>query len=356
MNERLKALIVVAVLAVGAGGGYYAWKAYALPGLPASFAKGNGRIEAVDIDISTKTAGRLADIIANEGDFVTAGQVLARMDTKQLEARLRQAEASLQQARISVDTAQSLVKQREAEREAAVSTIAQREAQLDAAQRKFARTQQLIQTNVASQQTLDDDTAAAEGARAAVAVAKASLAAADAAVSSAKAQVVNAGAVVNASQAAIDSIKVDLDDATLVAPRDGRIQYRVAQQGEVLASGGRVLSLVDLTDVYMTFFLPAEQAGRVGIGSEVRLVLDAVPNYVIPATASYVADVAQFTPKTVETEEERQKLVFRIKARIPQDLLRRYIKQVKTGLPGMAYVKLDPSAQWPANLSDTLVK
>lgn len=356
MNERLKALIVVAVLAVGAGGGYYAWKAYAQPGLPASFAKGNGRIEAVDIDISTKTAGRLADIMANEGDFVTAGQVLARMDTKQLEARLRQAEASLQQASISVDTAQSLVKQREAERQAAVSTIAQREAQLDAAQRKFVRTQQLIQTNVASQQTLDDDTAAAEGARAAVAVAKASLAAADAAVSSAKAQVVNASAAVSASQAAIDSIKVDIDDATLVAPRDGRIQYRVAQQGEVLASGGRVLSLVDLTDVYMTFFLPAEQAGKVAIGSEVRLVLDAVPHYVIPATASYVADVAQFTPKTVETEEERQKLVFRIKARIPQDLLRRYIKQVKTGLPGMAYVKLDPTAQWPANLSDTLVK
>jgi HlyD family secretion protein len=84
--------------------------------------------------------------------------------------------------------------------------------------------------------------------------------------------------------------------------------------------------------------------------------LDAAPQYVIPAKASFVADVAQFTPKTVETEEERQKLMFRIKAQIPPDLLRKHIQQVKTGLPGMAYVKLDPEAEWPKRLSENLVK
>jgi HlyD family secretion protein len=84
--------------------------------------------------------------------------------------------------------------------------------------------------------------------------------------------------------------------------------------------------------------------------------LDAAPQYVIPAKASFVADVAQFTPKTVETEEERQKLMFRIKAQIPPELLRKHIQQVKTGLPGMAYVKLDPEAEWPKRLSENLVK
>lgn len=87
----------------------------------------------------------------------------------------------------------------------------------------------------------------------------------------------------------------------------------------MLAAGGRVLNLVDLGDVYMTFFLPTDQAGRLSIGSEVRLVLDAAPQYIIPAKVSYVADVAQFTPKTVETAEERQKLTFRIKAQIPRN-------------------------------------
>src|SRR3546814_7602187 len=105
--------------------------------------------------------------------------------------------------------------------------------------------------------------------------------------------------------------------------------------------------MVDLTDVYMTFFLPTGQAGRVALGAEARLVLDAAPQYVVPAAISFVADVAQFTPKTVETEEERQKLMFRIKARIAPDLLREHLLQVKTGLPGMAYVRLAPRVDWP---------
>jgi HlyD family secretion protein len=104
----------------------------------------------------------------------------------------------------------------------------------------------------------------------------------------------------------------------------------------------------------MTFFLPTAQAGRVALGTEVRLVLDAVPQYVVPAEVSFVADVAQFTPKTVETAEERQKLMFRIKARIDPGLLRQHLRQVKTGLPGMAYVRLDPRVDWPPELQTRL--
>ncbi len=128
------------------------------------------------------------------------------------------------------------------------------------------------------------------------------------------------------------------------------MQYRVAQPGEVLNAGGKVLNMVDLASVYMTFFLPTDWAGRVKQGAEVRLVLDAAPQFVIPAKVTFVADVAQFTPKTVETAEERQKLTFRIKAHIDPELLRKYIRDVKTGLPGVAYVRLDPQAQWPAHL------
>lgn len=339
-------LILIALAA--AVGGYLAWKEFFSSALPPGIASGNGRIEAVEIDIATKIAGRIKEIYVDEGDFVTAGQVVARMDTAQLEAQRRQAQAQLHRAQIGVDTAKSLVTQRDAEKTSAVAVIAQREAELDAARSKFKRSEELVKTNVVSQQTLDDDRASKEGADAAVGAAKAQLAASEAAISSAEAQVVDANAAVDAARAAIDSITADIDDSTLRAPRNGRVQYRVAQLGEVLSAGGRVLNMVDLSDVYMTFFLPTAEAGRVAMGADVRLVLDAAPQYVIPAKATFVADVAQFTPKSVETEEERLKLMFRIKAQIPQALLQKYIRQVKTGLPGVAYVKLDPNAQWPA--------
>jgi HlyD family secretion protein len=352
-NNRWIAIVIVVVLAIG---GYFTWQKFENPGLPSDIASGNGRIEATEIDISTKTAGRIRDILVNEGEFVKAGQMLARMDTQQLEAQRRQAQAELQRAAIGVDTAGSLVKQREAERIAADAVVAQRNVELDAARIKLARSEQLARASTISQQILDDDRAAAQGARAAVAAAQAQFAASEAAVASAQAQVIDAKAAVDAARAAIESIESDIDDSTLLAPRDGRVQYRLAQPGEVLSAGGRVLNMVDLGDVYMTFFLPTEQAGRVALGADIRLVLDAAPQYVIPARAIFVADVAQFTPKTVETVEERQKLMFRIKAQISPDLLRKYIQQVKTGLPGMAYVRLAPDAEWPKNLTGTLVQ
>lgn len=345
--------LAVVVLAVAA---YFAWSKLTAEGLPSGFVASNGRIEAVEIDISTKTAGRLQDIMVREGDFVKAGQVLAQMDTAQLEARKRQAEAQLRRAKIAIDTAHSLVAQREAEKTSALAVVEQRKAQLDSASKTNARSKQLLTGNAVSQQIVDDSEAAEQSARATLASAQASLAASDAAINAAKAQIVDAEAAVDAAQADIESIETDIADATLKSPRDGRVQYRIAQPGEVLSAGGRVLNLVDLGDVYMTFFLPTAEAGRTSMGSDVRLILDAAPQYTIPAKVSFVADVAQFTPKTVETEEERQKLTFRIRAQIPQELLQKYIQYVKTGLPGMAYVRLDPEAAWPENLERNLVK
>lgn len=344
--------LAVVVLAVAA---YFAWSKLTAEGLPSGFVASNGRIEAVEIDISTKTAGRLQDIMVREGDFVKAGQVLAQMDTAQLEARKRQAEAQLRRAKIAIDTAHSLVAQREAEKTSALAVVEQRKAQLDSASKTNARSKQLLTGNAVSQQIVDDSEAAEQSARATLASAQASLAASDAAINAAKAQIVDAEAAVDAAQADIESIETDIADATLKSPRDGRVQYRIAQPGEVLSAGGRVLNLVDLGDVYMTFFLPTAEAGRTSMGSDVRLILDAA-QYTIPAKVSFVADVAQFTPKTVETEEERQKLTFRVRAQIPQELLQKYIQYVKTGLPGMAYVRLDPEAAWPENLERNLVK
>ncbi|NMM46669.1 HlyD family efflux transporter periplasmic adaptor subunit [Rhodospirillaceae bacterium KN72] len=342
------------VLLAFVGAAFLYWSSLQEPDVPDGFAKSNGRIEAVEIDIAAKTAGRVSDVLVDEGDFITAGQDLAQIDIAVLSAELRQAQAELKRAEIDIDTTRSLVDQRDEELNAARAIVLQRNAELDLARKQLARTDELAKKGNASQSQLDEDRAGFESAKAAVSAAQAQVAAARAAGGYARSQVVSAEAQVEALHAAIERIQAEIDDSTLKSPRDGRVQYRVAQPGEVVAAGGTVLNIVDLTDVYMTFFLPTEQAGRIALDAEARIVLDAAPEYVFPASISYVADVAQFTPKTVETADERQKLMFRIKAQVDRDLLQRFLQHVKTGLPGVAYVRLDSSVEWPKDLQTTL--
>lgn len=334
-----------------AGAGALGWYALKPADLPEGIVSGNGRLEAVEIDISAKTAGRIRDIVAEEGQMVKAGEILAYMDNDTLRAQLAEAQAQLAQALNAVQIATTQVGQRESEQAAAQATVRQREAELNAARKRFARSETLAREGATAVQERDDNQAQVEGAAATVEAARAQQASTGAGIAAARSQVIGAQSSVDAARATIERIKADIRDGDLRAPRDGRIQYRIAQPGEVVAGGGRVMNLVDLSDVYMTFFLPETVAGRVRIGSEVRLKIDAAPQYIIPARISFVADVAQFTPKTVETQSERQKLMFRVRARIAPALLRRHIDLVKTGLPGMAYVRVDPATPWPADLA-----
>lgn len=350
MRQSHWTIITLVLIAAGGGLAFWAWQANQPPSLPPGFAGSNGRIEAVEIDAAAKTAGRLVNVMVDEGDFVIPGQTLAEMDTDVLRAQLREAQADLNRAETAVDTAKSTVSQRESEKSAAESTVKQRKAELNLADRKYKRAQTLIEKNAISAEELDTEQAGFFGAEAAVEAAKANVAGAESAIKTAQSQVIQAEASVKAAQAMIERLEADIKDCTLVSPRNCRVQYRIAQPGEVLSAGGKVLNMVDLEDVYMTFYLPTLQAGQVKMGAEARIILDAAPEYVIPATITFVADVAQFTPKTVETEEERQKLMFRIKAQIPPELLKKHIRSVKTGLPGMAYVRLDETKSWPERL------
>ncbi|MBQ1762059.1 MAG: HlyD family efflux transporter periplasmic adaptor subunit, partial [Aquincola sp.] len=238
-----------------------------------------------------------------------------------------------------------------ADQAALQAQVRRAEADFDAARRRQDRSETLAREGATSAQTLDDDRARSRSAEAAVAAVQAQVVSAQAAISAAQAQVTSAQAQVQAVQATLQRIQAEIDDSQLKAPRDGRVQFRVAQPGEVLGGGGRVLNLIDLSDVYMTFFLPTEVAGRVAMGTEVRIVLDAAPQLVIPAKVSYIASQAQFTPKTVETTSERQKLMFRVRAQIDRQLLQQHLDQVKTGLPGMAWVRMDAQKPWPAHLA-----
>lgn len=351
MKIQTRKWLIVSVLALAAAGvAALAWIRYGAGDDDAGLASGNGRIEAVEIDIAARTAGRVLELRVREGDFVRAGQVVALMDTDVLDAERREAEAQLQQATSAVATANSQIAQRESDRAAAQAVLAQREVELRTARSHLERSIALADKGFLSPQVVDDERSRVEGAEAAVRAARAEVAATTSAIASARSQVAGAESSAAAAEASLERTQADIDDAVLKAPRDGRVQFIVARPGEVVGAGGRVLNMLDLADVYMTFFLPTAVAGGVAIGSEVRIVLDAAPQYVIPANVSFVADAAQFTPKTVETADEREKLMFRVRAQIPPDLLKKYIVQVKTGLPGVAYVRLDPAAPWPAHL------
>jgi len=349
MNRRNALLLIVLLGAAAAG--YYAWTTLRPKGMGPGFASGNGRIEATEIDVATKLPGRVEEILVDEGAFVHAGQPLARMQMQSLQAQRDEAVARHQQALYAVAGAEAQVALRESDGQAAQALVVQRESELDAAQRRLARSETLAAEGASSGQELDDDRARVRSVQAAVAAARAQVNAAQAAIAAAETQVTGARSAVVAAKATIARIDSDIADGLLKAPRDGRVQFRVAQPGEVLGAGGKVLNLVDLTDVYMTFFLPETVAGTVALGSDVRIVLDAAPQFVIPARVSFVASTAQFTPKTVETASERQKLMFRVKAQIDRDLLLKYLNQVKTGLPGVAWVKTDPQAAWPPELA-----
>jgi HlyD family secretion protein len=152
----------------------------------------------------------------------------------------------------------------------------------------------------------------------------------------------------------MERLQTQIDDSELKAPVRGRVQYRLVEPGEVLPAGGKVVTIINLTDVYMTVFLPELDAGKVAIGADARIVLDAAQQWPVAARVSYVAAKAQFTPKSVETTIERQKLVFRAKVQIDPQLLKRIEPWIKVGVPGMAYIRVDPNAVWPSQLEARL--
>jgi HlyD family secretion protein len=291
--------------------------------MPEGIVKANGRLEATEVDVSAKYAGRLATLTVNEGDEVTAGQVVATISSPETEAQLLGAQAQVVKAKRALAEA--------------VATIAQRQSDLDFTRTDYGRGKTLGEHGNLSQQMVD--------------LRRNKFQAAEAAYVAANAQRDQADAAIRAAEADVQRYQSILVDLVLISPRTGRVQYRLARAGEVVAAGQRVLTILDLNDVYMTIYLPADQAGQLTLGDEARTILDPVPQYVLPASVSFVATEAQFTPKSVETAEERQKLMFRVKLQADPEVLKKYHRQVKTGVRGLGFVRTDPKVSWPAELT-----
>jgi HlyD family secretion protein len=323
----LRALLALILLAGGGAGGFAWWK-LSHTGLPPGIAYGNGRLEADEIDIDTKFAGRIAELAADEGDIVHAGQVVARMDTRDLEASLKKAQAAVMQAQQSLDESRA--------------NVVQLNTELLLARQELQRVSVLVEKSFATKELYDQR--------------KQQFDHAVAALNAGNARVGVTQHALEQAEHDVELYKVNIADNTLVTPKDGRIQYRIANVGEVLPAGGKVFTMLDTSYVYMDIYLPTQDAGRVKIGTDARIVLDAYPNRPIPAKVTFLATQAQFTPKTVETKTERDKLMFRVKVRIDPELLRAHVEAVRTGLPGVAYVRIDPNVEWPDQLQANLVK
>jgi HlyD family secretion protein len=296
--------------------------------LPDGIVKSNGRIEATQVDVSSKYAGRLAQVTVEEGSSVTQGQVIAKLTSPEYEAQLRAAKADVQKSNNALAAAEA--------------EITSRQSALEFAKSDFERGQELIKTGFITKQVFEQR--------------KRNFDSAVAAVQSFTSQRDQALSQIANSEAEVDRVQSIIDDLTLVSPRIGRVQYQLARAGEVVAAGAPIVTILDLTDVYMTLFLPAADAGRLAVGDEARIILDPVPDYVIPASVSFVAADAQFTPKTVETTDERAKLMFRIKLKVDPQVLQQFYTRVKTGVRGLGFVRTKADLEWPADLQVKLPK
>lgn len=319
-----KILVALGVFAAIAGLVGYQYWLQLQSALPPGIASGNGRVEAKQVDIAAREPLRVKEILVKEGDLTERNQVLVRMDTSTLDAQLAEANASRAAAEERVAAAKSGVV-----RQQSLAANARIEEQ---------RLKKLLESQAASESEYDLAKTAAE--------------ASEAAVEENKAKLRTAEQEVLVADANIRTIQTRIDDAVLKSPVRGRVLYKLAEEGETLGAGGKALTLINLEDVYMEIFLPSADAMKLQIGAEARLTADHTPGRCVKGLVSFVSPEAQFTPKQVETKSERDKLMFRVKIQVPEELVKAYIERVKTGVRGMGYVQVDPSAKWPAFLSE----
>ncbi len=313
------------VVVVGAYLGYQYWQNQK-SAVPKGIAWGNGRLEAKQVDATSKESLRVKDVLVDEGDLVQAGQVLVHLDTVTLDAQLAEANAKVASAQERLAIANS--------------AIVRQKSQISLAKIEAERSGKLLKENAGSQREYD--------------VRKTAVDTQTAALSEEVAKLNTAKQEVAVAQSNVATIQTRIDDATLKSPVRGRVLYRLTQPGEVLGPGGKALTLVNLDDVYMEIFLPSEQAARIKVGAEARITVDYAPGRAAPGRVTFVSPEAQFTPKQVETRSERDKLMFRVKIGLPKAVVTQFIEHIKTGVRGVGYVKVDDSAVWPEWLQNLI--
>ena len=345
----MRKVLLAVLLAAAAGGGWWLYQQQESTALPDFVFHSNGRLELNRLDVASLYPGRVERVLVAEGDAVKANEVLVELSSAQSSGQLAAAQAAtlraaelVQRARASVTQAQQAVARADAE--IAAYRQQQKVAKLELDNAKQMRREDLVSASELAKRQADFERATAS-----VKAAQAARAEAQAAVAQGQAAVAEAEAGVKQATAQADTAASADADMAIRSPLTARVEYRLVEPGTVIGAGSRVISLLDPADVSMNVFLPNATVGGLRVGDEARLVLDGI-DAVFPAQVSFIASEAQFTPKSVETMSERQKLVFRVKLRVPKDVARRYDRLLKGGMTGDGYLRRDSAQPWPLAL------
>ena len=345
----MRKVLLAVLLAAAAGGGLWMYQQQESTALPDFVFHSNGRLELNRLDVASLYPGRVERVLVAEGDAVKANEVLVELSSAQSSGQLAAAQAAtlraaelVQRARAGVTQAQQAVARADAE-------IAAYKQQQKVAKLELDNAKQMRREDLVSASELAKRQADFERATASVKAAQAARAEAQAAVAQGQAAVAEAEAGVKQATAQADTAASADADMAIRSPLTARVEYRLVEPGTVIGAGSRVISLLDPADVSMNVFLPNATVGGLRVGDEARLVLDGI-DAVFPAQVSFIASEAQFTPKVVETADEREKLVFRVKLKVPADVAQRYDRLLKGGMTGDGYVRRDSSQAWPLAL------
>ena len=345
----MRKVLLAVLLAAAAGGGWWLYQQQESTALPDFVFHSNGRLELNRLDVASLYPGRVERVLVAEGDAVKANEVLVELSSAQSSGQLAVAQAAtlraaelVQRARAGVTQAQQAVARADAE--IAAYRQQQKVAKLELDNAKQMRREDLVSASELAKRQADFERATAS-----VKAAQAARAEAQAAVAQGQAAVAEAEAGVKQATAQADTAASADADMAIRSPLTARVEYRLVEPGTVIGAGSRVISLLDPADVSMNVFLPNATVGRLRVGDEARLVLDGI-DAVFPAQVSFIASEAQFTPKAVETADEREKLVFRVKLKVPAEVAQRYDRLLKGGMTGDGYVRRDSTQAWPLAL------
>jgi HlyD family secretion protein len=365
MNIARPAVAVAVVLAIATTGTVVYQRNQAQHALPDGLIQANGRIEGDQITVASKIAGRIASIQVREGDSVAAGQVLAVLDDAQLRAKVAQAEAAvaaLAAQQQAVQTALAALRQQVPLEQASADTgVGQAQAMVDKAratltqaERDATRMYELAQRGSVPAQRAELARLAALAAKAdaqasAQGLVRAQTQVAQAALGQQRVQAkVNELAAVSAqhaqAQAVLAEVQSVLADLTLRAPSAGVVMQRVREPGEIVAAGSPIVDVVDMDHLHVKVYVPEVQIGRLHTGLPARIHTDAFAGQSFGATVSHIASRAEFTPKEVQTPDERVKLTYAVKLSLDANP-----KHVLTpGMPADAIVRWKEGVAWHA--------
>ena len=299
-----------------------------------SLVESTGTIEATQVDIRSEAAGRVLKLFFDEGDRPKPGDVLATIDQEKLELDLQTARGRLAEARARYEQLENGFRKEDVQK--AREALQEAEILYNNARREHDRMQQLFASKVAPEESRDTVETNYKAAARRYERAKQDY---QMLQSGYRAEDIAAGkAVVESAQAAVDLAGRRVKDATVVSPCRGVVSERYVEVGELVSAGSMLFSIIDLQDIWIMAYVSERNLGKVKLGQSASVSIDSFPERAFPGKVVFISPEAEFTPKNIQTREERVKLVYGVKVR-----LQNAEEILKPGMPADVTIAAEPA-------------